>query len=316
MRSQTEPAVRAQQRRRDLVVGWLFFGLTAIAVTVLLLVLTGDPRRWYSPAGAALGSAITGRSSEGRMVVERGEVAKESGPAGALRPSGSGNPAGDLASSAIRHPPTLPSKTPASADGHVRWGKDRYAHEGLRQLTGALSQEECARIIELAVPRLTQSQVYSKDAEVTMNDVRQSSQCWLKPENDEALAKLSQLAEQLTGLPRENQEAIQIVKYLPGGYYKPHYDACDGDAALCARFTEDGGQRYATLLVYLNGGMRGGATRFPVLDLSIKPRAGAAVYFLNADADGKVIHESEHGGDPLEQGEKWIANVWVRFNAR
>jgi prolyl 4-hydroxylase len=71
-----------------------------------------------------------------------------------------------------------------------------------------------------------------------------------------------------------------------------------------------GGQRRATLLMYLNTPERGGATIFPDLRLQVAPTKGCAVFF-SYDRP----HESTgtlHGGAPVLQGEKWVATKWLR----
>lgn len=195
-------------------------------------------------------------------------------------------------------------------------GVDAYRREGMHTLRDVLRPEECSAIIDLALPRLDESMVYSDSKDRMSKAVRESDQCWLKPQDHPALRKISDLVSELTHLPVANQEPIQVVRYRPGGFYRPHYDACNGTEDFCRRFTGDGGQRYATLLVYLNDDMRGGETHFPIVSRDVVPTVGSAVFFLNADRRGRVIRESMHGGNPVTEGEKWIANVWVRLKPR
>ena len=49
---------------------------------------------------------------------------------------------------------------------------------------------------------------------------------------------------------------------------------------------QNGFQRRATLLVYLNDVAAGGATRFEHLGFAVQPRAGDALLFFPALADG------------------------------
>lgn len=49
---------------------------------------------------------------------------------------------------------------------------------------------------------------------------------------------------------------------------------------------QNGFQRRATLLVYLNDVAAGGATRFEQLGFAVQPRAGNALLFFPAFADG------------------------------
>lgn len=72
-----------------------------------------------------------------------------------------------------------------------------------------------------------------------------------------------------------------------------------------------GGQRVATVLVYLNGVSTGGGTYFPKLDARYTPVAGRALVFFPCTVDGKLdplaLHTAEKAVD-----EKWVCQVWVR----
>jgi len=114
------------------------------------------------------------------------------------------------------------------------------------------------------------------------------------------------------GKPTENQEDVQVVRYSPGGFYNAHYDACEGDDEHCRSFVSRGGQRYATLLVYLSDDFSGGGTDFPKINYTAAPKEGDAIFFHSTDETGKLFKDSQHGGQPVEAGNKWIANIWVR----
>jgi len=118
----------------------------------------------------------------------------------------------------------------------------------------------------------------------------------------------------LTNMPAAHQEQLQVVHYDVGGKFTPHYDACDDKPEVCARLDENGGQRYATLLIYLNDGFEGGGTNFPKIGKSVVPEKGKAVLFFNVSDDESraIIPESMHEGAPVTRGEKWVANKWVR----
>ncbi|CAL1145695.1 unnamed protein product [Cladocopium goreaui] len=61
----------------------------------------------------------------------------------------------------------------------------------------------------------------------------------------------------------------QVVRYERGQRFDLHEDAFAWE-----QVKQDNYQRHATLLVYLNDVEHGGVTRFPDLDLEIKPRCG------------------------------------------
>ncbi|HEY3698675.1 MAG TPA: 2OG-Fe(II) oxygenase, partial [Spongiibacteraceae bacterium] len=73
-----------------------------------------------------------------------------------------------------------------------------------------------------------------------------------------------------------------------------------------------GGQRVATLIIYLSDAESGGETIFPEIDFAVAPRKGGGVYFSYCDAEGRLDRLTLHGGAPVTRGEKWIATKWVR----
>ncbi|WP_229416170.1 prolyl hydroxylase family protein [Pseudoduganella armeniaca] len=76
-----------------------------------------------------------------------------------------------------------------------------------------------------------------------------------------------------------------------------------------------GGQRTATLIVYLNDVEDAGDTVFPKLGLSVVPKKGAAVYFEYMNDEGQLDEATLHGGAPVGAGDKWVMTKWVRQEA-
>jgi len=72
------------------------------------------------------------------------------------------------------------------------------------------------------------------------------------------------------------------------------------------------GQRVSTLVTYLNDVPAGGETSFPELGWAITPRLGHAAYFEYCDSRGVVDWRSVHAGNPVLEGEKWVASKWMR----
>jgi prolyl 4-hydroxylase len=116
----------------------------------------------------------------------------------------------------------------------------------------------------------------------------------------------------LTGHPPDHGEPIQVLHYTPGAEYKPHHDYFDPVQPGNDRVLAMGGQRVATLIMYLNDVEAGGSTVFPRLGLDVLPRRGAAVYFANTQESGEIDARTLHGGSPVVAGEKWIATKWIR----
>src|SRR3546814_12454090 len=89
--------------------------------------------------------------------------------------------------------------------------------------------------------------------------------------------------------PVENGEAIQILRYGVGAQYKPHYDYFDPAWSGTAGPLKCGGQRVASLVMYLNTPERGGATTFPVMSFEVAAVKGNAV-FLRYGSQHKKTH--------------------------
>ena len=77
--------------------------------------------------------------------------------------------------------------------------------------------------------------------------------------------------------------------------------------------------RFATLLLYLNEPEAGGETEFPRWingetsdGLLVTPKIGKAALFYSFLPDGNMDDLSHHSANPIEKGEKYLINLWVR----
>lgn len=184
----------------------------------------------------------------------------------------------------------------------------------IKEIPNFLSNEECDLIIELSKSNLTPSKLYNQGADIYDINSRSSDQAWIYDRDNVTIDKISKRISDYTKTHGKHQEALQVVKYNKGGFFKPHYDACEGSYEYCKEMIGNYGNRLCTLLIYLNDDYEGGATVFPNINKSVKPEKGKAILFYNADKNGDVIHESLHGGEPVKNGVKWIANKWIRLN--
>ncbi len=106
----------------------------------------------------------------------------------------------------------------------------------------------------------------------------------------------------LSGTRLDQAEPMQLLRYRPGGEYKPHMDALPAEP----------NQRVLTVLIYLSDDYEGGETRFPHTGLSFRGRAGDALLFRNAGADGRPDPLSLHAGLAVTRGTKYLASRWIR----
>lgn len=176
---------------------------------------------------------------------------------------------------------------------------------------GLLSDLECDGLIALAAARLARSEtVEARTGGSEVNDARTSEGMFFEREENALCARIERRIAALLAWPLENGEGLQVLRYRAHTEYKPHYDYFDplhpGTTAMLAR----GGQRVASLVMYLNTPARGGATVFPDAHFSVLPVKGNAVFF-SYDRPHPVTR-TLHGGALVLDGEKWVATKWLR----
>ena len=156
-----------------------------------------------------------------------------------------------------------------------------------------------SHIIKKATTEL-QPSVVSRDR--TLNDsIRKSETAWLSPEEPIVKSIMEQCISE-TDRPLINCEKLQVLKYKPGGFYKPHQDA----------FEDDENMRMHTCIIALNDGYEGGETEFPNLGKKYKLDKGDMLLFDTTNDWGWMTSKALHGGNPVTSGEKWICNLWIR----
>ena len=116
----------------------------------------------------------------------------------------------------------------------------------------------------------------------------------------------------LTHWPVAKGEGLQVLHYSTGAEYVPHYDFFAPEQPGSQFSLKRGGQRVATLIVYLNTVEEGGETIFPKLNLKVKAIQGNALYFSYTNSKNELDRNTFHGGAPVVQGDKWIMTKWMR----
>lgn len=201
-----------------------------------------------------------------------------------------------------------PAPPRAILDGHevrITLSMDRPP---LRVLEGLLTAAECGQLIELARPRLQRARTVATDGSQQVDDSRTSEGMFFALGEVPLVATIEQRIADLFDLPVEHGEGLQILHYGPGQEYLPHYDWFDPGQPGYAAVTERGGQRVASVVMYLNTPELGGGTAFPNLGVTVTALGGSAVYFAYDTGDSSSLH----AGLPVLQGEKWIATKWLR----
>jgi len=204
---------------------------------------------------------------------------------------------------------------------HLSWSPRAF------YLQKFLTEEECDHIMKKAKPRLEKSQVVDSSTGGSVpSEARTSSGTFLSKREDDVIARIEKRVAQVTMIPVENQENLQVLKYIDGQKYVPHYDYFHD--ATNAR-VEMGGQRVLTVLMYLTTPDDGGETVFPNAEgsiqnegdhwspcarkgLAVKAVRGDAVMFYSLKPDGSLDPSSLHESCPALAGEKWSATKWIR----
>ena len=168
---------------------------------------------------------------------------------------------------------------------------------------GLLSADECHYLIASAERLFEPSMVYNDERELVRDTIRTSDGGtfhWLI--EDLVVHAINRRIAAATGTSYEQGEALQILRYVPGQEYRPHFDFVDGAA----------NQRLWTALIYLNDDYEGGATRFVRTGLEVRGRAGDMLLFWNIQRDGHGDPLAEHAGLPVLSGTKYLATRWIR----
>jgi prolyl 4-hydroxylase len=179
-----------------------------------------------------------------------------------------------------------------------------------------LSPDECAEMIERSRHRLKRSTTVNPDTgkeDVIRN--RTSEGIWYQRGEDAFIERMDRRIASLMNWPVENGEGLQILHYGTTGEYRPHFDYFPPDQPGSAVHTAQGGQRVATLVIYLNDVPDGGETIFPEAGMSVAARQGGAVYFRYMNGQRQLDPLTLHGGTPVLGGDKWIMTKWMRERA-
>ena len=176
-------------------------------------------------------------------------------------------------------------------------------HPRASMFEGLLTQAECDYLVAAAERLFEPSMVYNEAHELVRDTIRTSDGGtfhWLI--EDPAIHAINRRIAAATATPYEQGEALQILRYVPGQEYRPHFDFVDGAT----------NQRLWTALIYLNDDYEGGATKFVRTGLEVRGRTGDMLLFWNIQSDGHGDPLAEHAGLPVLSGTKFLATRWLR----
>jgi prolyl 4-hydroxylase len=203
-------------------------------------------------------------------------------------------------------------------------------------LRNFLSAEECDHLMKLAKRELAPSTVVGEAGDSVPSDIRTSAGMFLRKGQDKIVKAIEERIARVSGTPVDNGEGMQILRYDVGQKYDPHFDYFHDKVNPAPK---RGGQRLATMLIYLVDTDKGGETTFPNAKLPqsfeadepenpfashiehtdcakkgipVKSVRGDAILFFSMTQDGVLDRGSLHGACPVIEGQKWTAVKWIR----
>jgi len=182
-----------------------------------------------------------------------------------------------------------------------------------------ITNEESKKLVDYFTPKLRHSGTLS-DKKQTYSKIRTSSDYYIEEnliQDEEVKRIINSIKNKISkhsGQPVQNQELLNIIRYLPGEEFKEHYDAFDKTADYWKIESKLGGQRIKTYIICLQKAKMGGYTGFTKIDKNILLEQGQCIYWDNVDKSGQIFTESLHCGRCPIDGEKWILTCWIREN--
>jgi len=173
-----------------------------------------------------------------------------------------------------------------------------------------LTNEECDRLIHAGMKKgyeLSTSLRHGIESQKIVSDLRTSTNTWCDKECLLDTQDILEKIQLLTGIPHDNAEHLQLLRYEPGQQCFEHTD-----------FLEDHknrpqGVRILTLYFYLSDVEEGGQTYFPQLDVAVEPKKGRAVVWPSVQ-NGNPDQEdprTTHGSKSIISGVKYGANAFI-----
>ncbi|EME87641.1 uncharacterized protein MYCFIDRAFT_26183 [Pseudocercospora fijiensis CIRAD86] len=192
---------------------------------------------------------------------------------------------------------------------------------------GFLSGEEAEHLVALSEDRWNVSTVVNQGVEGIDDKVRKSEKASIP--RDHVVQCIEQRALSFQGWPKDTFiERLWTQRYNVSGHYSLHYDWASSTKTS---------RRVSSFMVYAKDECRGGGTNFPRLErpkderwcengfvecgvesgegVTFKAKKGAAVFWMNFDAEGRGYKETIHAGMPVLEGQKIGLNIWSWYQA-
>ncbi len=184
-----------------------------------------------------------------------------------------------------------------------------------------LDPDEVAAVLRHGEDRYTRSTASGgrKDDEFVplTSDIRTSWTTWCDNRtclDDEVMQRITQRVSDVTRVPVENFEFMQLLRYLPCEherspdcqFYRRHHDTIPELATM------QPGPRVYTFFLYLSDVEEGGGTKFDG-GFTVQPRAGRALWWPATLPDEPFVSDdrTHHEALPVLKGIKYAANFWL-----
>lgn len=175
------------------------------------------------------------------------------------------------------------------------------------QFEDVVSATEAETIIGIAGRKLERSLAGDQ-----VSSVRTSTQYWCDDKDGctshPTILAVTERLMNLTSMPVNNAEYMQILRYEKGQFYRRHHDQ------QSAHWTPQG-VRVLTLFVYLSDVTAGGGTKFNDLGKIVTPKLGRAVLWPSVIEKDMLTGEpnTHHEALPVDEGVKYAANLWIHL---
>ncbi|KAJ9465438.1 Prolyl 4-hydroxylase 1 [Diplonema papillatum] len=220
----------------------------------------------------------------------------------------------------------LRPKAAATDSSRMPWHTISPAHPKCIYMTRFWEDHEADTLLKWAGNKIARSTVVGSKGQGHQNDVRTSEGMFLTHHSflkHPIIVKARERVSLMTGLPPENVEATQILRYEAGQRYLAHPDYFQ---TIYTEHLARGGQRVATIIAWLSDTESGGNTSFPTSrdpntkkPYTVAPKKGDGIVFwscgpeMTADTYCKPDPFSQHFGEPpVGNATKWVSVFWVR----
>ncbi|GMF27092.1 unnamed protein product [Phytophthora lilii] len=200
-----------------------------------------------------------------------------------------------------------------------------------------LKDDEIDVIMELSLEHLQPSTVTLMDGHENRasTDWRTSTTYFLSSDKHPKIQEIDQRVADLTKVPVEHQEDVQVLRYEETQKYDHHTDYFPMEHHKNSPHVLENNEygfknRMITVFWYMSDVAKGGHTIFPraggaprptsmkdcTKGLKVPPKKRKVIVFYSMLPSGEGDPMSLHGGCPVEEGVKYSGNKWVWNKAR